>query len=413
MCTALIRCGPDMLSWRVCGVCRECRQRRIDDLVGRCLAEQRSSTVTQSFGVDVTYAPLANGETPIGALVLQYGDVAKLLERLRDSVGRPGDYPSRAEWSAARRGRVRFFCAGEIGALKGRCHWHLLIFLSGPELALPDFGKRCKWDFWPHGFSWLKPLDRKTCAYAAKYAAKGMQDVANYGESRKANYSRVPPLGDDWFADLAYRTAKAGLAVWDNSYTFPDIYDGNAGRFIGDVKRKPKRTQFFMTNTTLLRFLDRYVYWWGELQGGARPPLTEFLVENYFDPLAKREREADPDVFLRYLDRKRARDPLLYTVGEKHSVPPTPVYFRRHVGTMLLPGNPAGVAAGYSDGTVSIGFGSDEPLTCPARHGGLLSACAALGLGQELTGELVLWWRELAPRLDPEGVTYPVLSLEF
>lgn len=77
-----------------CRYCARCRANRINDLVGRCIAEQAASSAT--FSVTLTYA----GDVPQAA-ALQYADFQKCLKLLR-----------RHGYS------VRYIVAGEFGEKK-------------------------------------------------------------------------------------------------------------------------------------------------------------------------------------------------------------------------------------------------------------------------------------------------------
>lgn len=169
MCSNLAKCGPDLRSWRTCGTCRECRDRKIQDLVGRCIAEQYNPELVQTFAVDLTYRDNPDGSVPVGGLVLVYEHFSKFIDKLRDAALSTG---LRYKDGKRVKRSVRFLVAGEYGSLKGRAHWHAILFIYDDPVSLPEFGRRVNWEFWPWGFSWLKDADRKAIAYAVKYALK-------------------------------------------------------------------------------------------------------------------------------------------------------------------------------------------------------------------------------------------------
>lgn len=403
VCTNLARCGPNLLSWRTCGTCRECRERKISDLTGRCLAEQYNPSMLHSFAVDLTYKCDDNGESPLGALVLQYRDVDICITKMRDAVWSDG----RRHYEDGKRVKrgVRFLVAGEYGAAKGRAHWHMVCFIYGDPMPIPAYGVRSNWDFWPHGFSWFKAADRKAIAYAVKYALKPVENNGNVpAYVKKVNYSRYPPLGDWFFQQRAEEHARRGLAVWDNVYKFHDIRSRNG-----------KLIEYRLTNVSLERYLKRYVESWFELRGGL-PPMTDFLVENYFDPIAKEEREADSFSLEKRVAAKRARDPLVGRSNSERVPSRTPSFgSRKHCGTFAFQSGPddaPGIAVVFTDGAVVIDIDGREAVSLDGRSGEFHRAVSALGLGEARADELVAWVASVRPRLDPPGLSYGLMELD-
>lgn len=182
---------------------------------------KRSLRSPAGVGVDLTYRDSIDHEMPVSALVLKYGDIDTLITNMRDYQWR--------QRKAAGLGKrsVRFVAAGEFGALRGRAHWHCLFFVRGGGFDLPPYGTRQNWQFWPHGYSWLKECNVQNIRYAIKYALKSISADGSkedsYGASIKANYSKRPPLGDAYFAALAMRHVEAGLPIHDGGYSFPHI----------------------------------------------------------------------------------------------------------------------------------------------------------------------------------------------
>lgn len=201
-----------------CRKCWQCIDHRIEDWVGRCIAESKTSKA--SYAVTLTYADIP--ENGASSAVLTYADVQLFLKRLRK-----------------RYGRVRFLCAGEYGSLKGRCHWHLVLFFQdkppevaeGPEWRLQDQivvakdlrtkdGKRRAdpdarndFDLWSvvtpegqvaRGYTYWENVTPEALAYVCKYVVKQEHET----ESEKTlQMSKKPPLGDAYFRDLAERIA--------------------------------------------------------------------------------------------------------------------------------------------------------------------------------------------------------------
>lgn len=95
-----------------CRKCWQCKRNRVNDLVGRCIAESRYSAKT--YAVTLTYA----NDAGVNAVTLVYKDVQDFLKRLR------------------KRYNVRYIVAGEYGTAKGRAHWHIILFFKDqyPEI---------------------------------------------------------------------------------------------------------------------------------------------------------------------------------------------------------------------------------------------------------------------------------------
>lgn len=395
MCLALAT-ARDGLSKRACGQCRECRARRINDLVGRCLAEDRHPAKPQSFAIDLTYANEPDGNAPVGAVVPLFSDVDLFLARLRAS-GRKSGMTSR-EFAEHQRGRVRFLCCSEFGSLKGRVHHHLIVWIHGEPIELPPERSRADFQYWPHGFVWIKPVDRKTIAYAAKYAlkAEAASSAYGYGAAKKANYSRYPPLGDAYFAELARLYVEARLPVRDSIYTFPEC-----------VKSNGQRIRYYMAGKTRERFLARYVEGWRAAYGG-EPPMSEFLVEQHYDRIARAERSVDPVDFARVFDAKRVRDVLVLDRGVTMPVPLDVAVDRRELGVLLFNSPAPSAAVAYSDGTIALAVGDASPILFPMRAAGGVfgSHSGLLGLTPAAVSTLQGWWQARASECDPPGLRY-------
>lgn len=240
-----------------CNRCRECRQRRVDDFVGRCLAEAQTSRAVRS--VTLTYA-----ENP---MALRYKDVQLWIKSLRNAGH-----------------DVRYFAAGEYGYRKGRPHWHIILFEGhrGKLLAWPE-RSRFNDPVWPHGFMFAHGVDEAAIRYVCKYALKDHEHCLSSGGVRM---SKKPALGAAFFSGLADEYVRQQLPINGPEYSFAgvNVYD-RLGKVIG-----PRR--FWMMGHTRDAFLSRYVALWRATYG-AEPPMTDYLVEQYFDPIAAREVEEE------------------------------------------------------------------------------------------------------------------------
>lgn len=280
--------GPDGKAYTVgCRVCWQCKQVRVDDWVGRCIAERKTAVgahfVTLTYGADRQIGDIDN----IRAAVLTYSDIRKFLAYLRVE-----GFP------------VRFFTVGEYGSAKGRAHWHILLFWQD---KVPDVEVRKNFfmsKYWQHGWSYWDDLSPETVRYCCKYLAKDMADdqTQYYGP----RMSKKPPLGDAYFRDLAHRYVAQGLAPRDLYYGWSDVRrsDGSPVRFLMQGKTadnfldyylerltgkarpaKPVRQNDDELNRAAWRVYHREMLAWVHAVSNARGSNSE-LVEEYLDRVA-------------------------------------------------------------------------------------------------------------------------------
>lgn len=210
-----------------CRVCWLCRKNRVNDLVGRCIAE--SVTASQTLAVTLTY----NRNAGAHAAVLVYKDFQDFMKRLR-----------KAGYI------VRYIVAGEYGSKKARAHWHAILFvygktlnivdepdLRGPfDIILPRFKDdpwaRIDWQPWSaksegRGFAYFQHPDYEGFRYVLKYVLKDqLQDVS----VTHLAMSKKPPLGYFHFQEMARLHAVQGLVPQSAYYSFSDVRDA-LGRF--------------------------------------------------------------------------------------------------------------------------------------------------------------------------------------
>lgn len=261
-----------------CRSCWQCHANRINDLVGRCMAEQATSC--QSFSVTLTYA----GDTP-NAAVLCYRDIQLFLKRLRKN-----GYS------------VRYIVAGEYGTKKGRAHWHIVLFLRGKTLDIVEAGKRendwqvvlprfdddpaARIQFAPwsdpaegRGFAYFQSPDYGGFRYAMKYALK---QQGNDSAHKALGMSKKPPLGHDFFMSMADDLVERQLPVQLPTYSFR-----------GELDAKGKHRKFCLQGRMREMFLDRYQICW-RLVHGSEPPASDWYAEQYLDKIARALDERDP-----------------------------------------------------------------------------------------------------------------------
>ncbi|WP_162685507.1 rolling circle replication-associated protein [Roseovarius amoyensis] len=257
-----------------CRNCWQCRKNRVNDLVGRCIAE--SKTADQTVAVTFTYA----GDSP-NCATLVYKDFQDFMKRLR--------YEGY---------RVRYIVAGEYGSERGRAHWHAILFFYGKTLVARDAAEpRTEWEirfarykndaaariFWQpwsahfrgepktRGFVYFQRPDYESFGYALKqiveYALKdsGTFQAAHVGH---VSMSKKPPLGHDWFIDLANRYIQQGLSPQNPGYSFPDVFDSEG-----------KRRKFWLQGRMREMFVE-YFMWAYRSYHGREYPFSELLAEH-------------------------------------------------------------------------------------------------------------------------------------
>lgn len=239
-----------------CQKCWQCKEHRVDNWVGRCIAESR--VAAESAFITLTYGRDEHGnESHVRSSVLTYSDVQKYIKTLR------------------KRGlRFRYLVCGEIGSKKGRTHWHLLVFFEDPLPAgFMDYGRNSwhrekretpvfvplRWHvrynepLWPHGFSQWDKLtygyEQGGVRYACKYINK---DVDDERAQSKLAMSKLPPLGAVYFDKLAKKLVDEGVSPQDPYYKFPN----QARRKNGEIVR------FKLAGRSLELFIENYIRRW-------------------------------------------------------------------------------------------------------------------------------------------------------
>jgi hypothetical protein len=221
-----------------CRYCWQCRANRVNDLVGRCIAEQSTSDAT--LAVTLTYA----GDV-VNSALLVYPDFQRFMKRLRKAGF-----------------NVRYIVAGEYGSKKGRAHWHAILFFKG---KVPDVGlnQRLEWEYWPHGFSYFQQPDYRGFKYVLKYTLKDTDAEAHRSHLAM---SKKPPLGHEFFMDLANKYVEQHLAPQSPKYSFRDVFDPRG-----------KRREFWLQGRMRELFLEYYLARYKEVRG-CEPPFSEFVT---------------------------------------------------------------------------------------------------------------------------------------
>ena len=226
-----------------CRECWQCRKRRVNDYVGRCIAESKFAKKT--YAVTLTYG----GDQGVNAVTLIYKDVQDFLKRLRKKY------------------KCRYIVTGEYGSAKGRSHWHIILFFQDnwPEVTS---NKRVDWKYWKHGFAYFQEPDWKGFEYCLKYVLK--DQTSRQSDSHLA-MSKKPPLGHEFFQQLAKQHVEQALVPQTYFYKFGDVRD-----------YKNREKGFMMQGKTRENFMETFINEWEAKYD--HEPLSE-IVNDYYDDI--------------------------------------------------------------------------------------------------------------------------------
>lgn len=195
-----------------CRKCKRCLDFRVADYVGRSLCEASTSAATVS--VTLTYRP---------------------RDDFKDVVLHPPHFQAFVRALRRRGHYLRYLAAGEYGELKGRAHFHAILFFKPSPAGIPQMPQKERFwpeEWWPHGHVFADwSADQRAIRYVCKYLLK-----AERGESW-FSLSKKPPLGWDFFAARADEQIALGLAPVSFEYRPPNA--GSKARFhmVGAVRR--------------------------------------------------------------------------------------------------------------------------------------------------------------------------------
>lgn len=181
-----------------CKICWQCLGNRVNDYVGRSLCE--ASTSQGTMCVTLTYRP---------------------RDDLADKVLTPLHFQNFMR-SLRKAGHVvRYIVAGEYGELKGRAHFHVILFFQTPMPEIPH-KENFHWGHWPHGHVFADlSSDEATLRYAMKYLTK--EERGSYWFS----LSKKPSIGSEYFRMRAAENVRHGVFPSSFEYLPPG---GDRGR---------------------------------------------------------------------------------------------------------------------------------------------------------------------------------------
>lgn len=196
-----------------CRCCWQCRQQRVEDLTGRCLAEASMSDWV--CVVALTYRDSPEREFDQAHKRTTVSHFQQWVRSLRDSHH-----------------SIRYLGVSEFGKLNSRAHFHAILFGKGQKPDWPN-NRKYRWHMlqWPHGFvSTEFTFDVTALRYVVKYIQKG--DIECW-----STWSKKPPLGNDWFLQKAARDFQAGVLPWDWKYKPPGAQPGRRYLMTGATRR--------------------------------------------------------------------------------------------------------------------------------------------------------------------------------
>ena len=227
-----------------CHQCWQCRENRVNDWVGRCIAERETalgaSTVTLTYG---------GGDCPESRF-LRKSDITSYLKAIRNDGH-----------------KVRYFAVGEYGTKKGRAHFHIILFWNSPA-PYRELEKNIHCEYWPHGFSYWTECNPAAIRYAMKYLNKDADDKMAL---KSHCMSRKPILGYQFLYELAGKYVAAGIAPQKPYYKFADVLDKHG-----------KPLLFYMPPLVAGHFCSAFMSQWLARYPGRHWPHSD-LVDKYHD----------------------------------------------------------------------------------------------------------------------------------
>jgi len=236
----------------VCGSCWRCKQNKTNDWVGRCLCEAEYSDWT--ITITLTYAPRDDGAEKI----TNKNHFQDFIRALRD-----GNH------------KIRYFAVSERGDLRGRVHFHAVLFGRGEypcgyydnaeahrkESNLPRFAPRkyLKSDRWPNDLrrTWLKQwphghvvIDEGMSAESVAYCVKYL----NKDEKQWFSCSKKPLIGAEWIIAKGKEYARLGVLPSSFRYRPPNANPKYSYTLSGASRRLLIKTIFEDTIYSHLRW---------------------------------------------------------------------------------------------------------------------------------------------------------------
>lgn len=313
-----VKCGPlDPLPTVRCGRCASCKAEKIDDWVGRALAE--AEDCLSANVVTLTYGRSKEGFINHKASkTLNYEDVKLLWKKLRGAGH-----------------ALRYIVAGQYGDKNGRAHFHAIIYWQGrgkmkgdwklspqeikqleADYKVPDMtlrthkidwvrptktGRYATW--WDHGFTYIDECHGKAVRYVARYVTRE-EDGKN--PQPLFNCSTRPPIGGKFFERRAADLVEAGLSPQDGNYS------PKGSEFL-KPRGHQRAYQYRMFNATKRIFVKTFEALWYAKRPGQEIPFSPWLYRA-IDAIEKhearrmRERKSEQErIFYENLEETRRK----------------------------------------------------------------------------------------------------------
>lgn len=162
-----------------CGKCFSCRRAHAAEWATRLTHELEYWPHDHCFFLTLTYNPLHHKDDN----VLDVKDLQLFLKRLRKSTG----------------DKVKYFAAGEYGSLRGRKHWHLILFST--KCSVDDVLRAWSDDKGEIGFIDAKFVEFRNCYYVSMYVSKAYSTLYN---DKPPVYTMSQGLGKRWAMEHQY-----------------------------------------------------------------------------------------------------------------------------------------------------------------------------------------------------------------
>jgi hypothetical protein len=218
-----------------CRKCWQCKSNRVNDFVGRALCE--ASTSDWVLTLTLTYRP----QDDLSDKVLTPRHFQNFIKLLRVSCP-----------------KTRYLVCGEYGELRGRAHFHVILFGKGKKPEIPNKINTHIHE-WPHGHVFADwSADEAALRYVCKYLLK--ED----GKQSWHSLSKKPSLGAEFFARRARRYVELGTMPSSFEYLPP-----------GGSSKRP----YLLTGATRRDFLNALVQGWEENRPLERAMLSEWVLK--------------------------------------------------------------------------------------------------------------------------------------
>lgn len=248
-----------------CRQCWRCKRNRVNDYVARAMCEASTSEVTAT--ITLTYAP---------------------RDDLADKILHPRHFQLFMKLLRRAGHEVRYLVAGEYGDLRGRAHFHAILFFKHlaerPEGAeIPAYGtydapfcreipqtRMVHIREWPHGHvnvDWS--ASEKSARYVCKYLLAENKNNAWFSLSKK------PALGAEWFAAKAAQARELGVLPWSFEYQPPGSSREQSYLVTGATRR-----DYLNAITTDPSFQDRMSEWVGKTFDKYQRKRVQDLLDN-------------------------------------------------------------------------------------------------------------------------------------